>query len=321
MWLDILFIALGMAGLIWGADKIVEGASATALNLGVAPLTIGLTIVAFGTSAPEFFSSAVASIEDEAALAIGNAVGSNIFNVGAALGVAILIRPLDPPRALLRQEIPALLLVTAVTGLLFADLHLGLVDSLILLALLGLLAYRMINCRNEVMEAVDDEVDKEDLDIPSVSVWGAAAYIVLGLALLIAGAEILVSGASSIAAHLGVSSAIIGLTIVAMGTSLPEFASTVACLLRGQPDLAIGNIVGSNIMNLLIVLPFPGLLAVGPLESQLLYRDYMWMTGLTLALAVACFWTIRSGKLLSRFWGTCFLLMYGGWFFHMYNTL
>ncbi len=318
MLLDILFITLGFAGLIWGADKFVTGASVFALNFGVAPLMIGLTIVAFGTSAPEFFSSAVAAIEDQPQLAIGNAIGSNIFNIGVALGITTVIRPLTPPSSLLRQELPAMMLVTVVTGVLFADLYLGLIDGLVLIALLGFLAYRLF--RKKTTSLTPEAIDTE-LDIPSVSTWRAATYLFFGLVLLVAGAEALVNGASSVAVRMGVSSGIIGLTIVAMGTSLPELASTVAAVLRGHHDLAIGNIVGSNILNLLVVLPFPALLSAGYMDPTMLSRDFAAMLLMTFAMCAICFWTIRSGKPIGRIYGIGFLLMYGGWFATMYQQL
>lgn len=316
MWLDLLIITLGFAGLIWGADKFVAGASAVALNFGVAPLMIGLTIVAFGTSAPEFFSSAVAAIEDQPELAIGNAVGSNIFNIGVALGIATVIRPLTPPSSLLHQELPALLLVTVVTGLLFADLYLGIVDCLILIALL---AYRLFRTKTSTLTSADIEEKMADLEIPAITNLRAAAYLFFGLLLLIASAEALVTGASSAAVRMGASSGIIGLTIVTIGSSLPELASTVAAVLRGHHDLAFGNIVGSNILNLLVVLPLPGLLAVSVLDPAIMSPDYAAMLLMTLVLCGICFWTIKSGKAIGRMFGLSFLFMSGGWLLTMYQ--
>lgn len=313
MWLDVLIVALGFAGLIWGADKFVAGASAIALNWGVTPLMIGLTIVAFGTSAPEFFSSAVAAVENQAAIAIGNALGSNIFNIGVALGVAALIRPIVPPASLRRQELPILLLVTLVTGVLFANLTLGPYDSVILIALLVFVAVRLSRPQEKTADA-GNLPTADDANIAPMSTSRASLFLMIGLALLILGAEALVGGASAIATELGVSSAIIGLTIVALGTSLPELAACVASVLKGQSDLAIGNIVGSNILNLLVVLPFPGLLAAGLIEPGLLYRDYLSMLLMTLVLSTAIFWTIKSGKHIGRRIGAMFLLMYAAWF-------
>ena len=313
MWLDVLIVAFGFAGLIWGADKFVAGASAMALNWGVTPLMIGLTIVAFGTSAPEFFSSAIAAIEDQAAIAIGNALGSNIFNSGIALGIAALIRPIIPPSSMCKRELPALLLVTIVTGFLFANLYLGPYDSVILIALFAFVAVYLSRPEEDTGDGSATAHDEETSIIP-MSTSRASLFLMLGLALLIFGAEALVSGATAIATELGVSSAIIGLTIVAFGTSLPELAACVASVLKGQSDLAIGNIVGSNVLNLLVVLPFPGLLAAGLIETNLLTRDYLAMLAMTLVLAAAIFWTIKSGKSIGRACGVVFLLMYAAWF-------
>lgn len=315
MLLDILIICLGFAGLIWGADKFVFGASAFARNVGISPLVIGLTIVAFGTSAPEIFSSAASALAGEPELAIGNAIGSNIFNLGVALGVAIIIKPITPPKSLSRKEMPALLLVTAVCGAVLANLYLGMPDSLILIGVVGYFIYYLFTRRAAGLE-------EDDVALPDqVTTLRAAGYLALGLILLIIGAEALVSAAISIAGSLGVSSGIIGLTLVALGTSLPELAATVTCALRGHHELAIGNIIGSNIMNILVVLPFPGLLAAGSFNSDLFYRDYTAMMLMTLVLTAICFFAIRRGKQIGRLSGMAFLLLYIGWFGIMYYQI
>ena len=317
MLLDTVIIVLGFVGLIWGADKFVFGASALARNMGVSPLMIGLTIVAIGTSAPEIFSSAVSAWEGQPELAIGNAIGSNLFNVGVALGVAALIRPLKPPESLISKELPALMLVTVVTGALLYDRHLGLFDSAVLIAITFWFGYRLF--RKRVKSAAVPELDERE--ISRVNSLQATAYLVLGLILLVLSAEALVQAASSIASSLGVSTAIIGLTIVALGTSLPELAASVTCVLRGHYDLAIGNIVGSNILNLLVVLPFPGLLAPGPVEDSLFTRDYAFMFAATLLLSWFCFWGIRKSKLIGRVSGMLFLSIYCAWFTVMFIQL
>jgi cation:H+ antiporter len=317
MLLDVVIISLGFVGLTWGADKFVSGTSEVAKNLGVSPLMIGLTIVALGTSAPEIFSSAVAAINGQPALAIGNAIGSNIFNIGVALAIAIMIKPLTPPVSLLRKELPALLLVTLVTGVLFIDGYLGVLDSIVLLVMLAGLGYSLI--RKKAVS--DDDPDTDEEEESQTGLLRAIIYLVFGLALLILSAEALVSAASSIAETIGVSAGVIGLTIVALGTSLPELATTVTCALRGHHDLAIGNIVGSNIMNILMVLPFPGLLAAGPIESSLLARDYVTMLAMTLLLAVICYRAIKAKKQIGRMSGITFLLMYIGWFVVLYTQL
>ncbi|MDC3196395.1 calcium/sodium antiporter [Gammaproteobacteria bacterium] len=310
MFLDPIIIVLGFVGLVWGADKFVFGASVLARNLGVSPLMIGLTIVAFGTSAPEIFSSAVSALNDKPELAVGNALGSNLFNVGVALGVAALISPLKPPESLVKKEIPALLLVTFVTGALFLDLFLGVFDAVVLITITVYFAYRLF--RKKVKTGVMPELADEDLS--EISSLQASAYLVLGLALLVLSAEALVAAATSIAGSLGVSTAIIGLTVVALGTSLPELAASVTCALKGHHDLAIGNIVGSNILNLLAVLPFPGLFAPGVIEPALLYRDYIGVLTLTLLLAYFCYQGVKKGKMISRLNGAVFISIYLGWF-------
>ncbi len=310
MFLDTVIIVLGFVGLIWGADKFVFGASVLARNSGVSPLMIGLTILAFGTSAPEIFSSAVSALNDKPELAVGNALGSNLFNIGVALGVAALISPLKPPESLISKEIPALLLVTVVTGVLLLDLYLGVFDAVVLITITAYFGYKLF--RKRIRTGSLPELDDESLS--EVNSLQAIAYLVLGLALLVLSAEALVDAATSIAESLGVSTAIIGLTVVALGTSLPELAASVSCVLKGHHDLAIGNIVGSNILNLLAVLPFPGLVAPGPIEPALLYRDFSGVLILTLLLAYFCYKGIVKGKMISRFNGAVFLSIYFGWF-------
>ena len=310
MFLDTIIIVLGFIGLIWGADKFVYGASALARNLGVSPLMIGLTIVAFGTSAPEIFSSAVAALEDKPELAIGNALGSNLFNVGVALGLTAVISPIKPPESLINKELPALLLVTLVTGALLFDESLGIFDALVLISITGFFGYKIFQKR--IKSSVVPEI--EESKVAGINSIQAILYLILGLALLILSAQVLVGAASSIAEQLGVSTAIIGLTIVALGTSLPELAASITCVLKGHHDLAIGNIVGSNILNLLAVLPFPGLLSAGPFDPSLLYRDYFGVLILTLLLAFFCHRAIKKNKMIGRINGMIFLSIYGGWF-------
>ena len=310
MFLDTIIIVLGFIGLIWGADKFVYGASALARNLGVSPLMIGLTIVAFGTSAPEIFSSAVAALEDKPELAIGNALGSNLFNVGVALGLAAVISPIKPPESLINKELPALLLVTLVTGALLFDESLGIFDALVLISITGFFGYKIFQKR--IKSSVVPEI--EESKVAGINSIQAILYLILGLALLILSAQVLVGAASSIAEQLGVSTAIIGLTIVALGTSLPELAASITCVLKGHHDLAIGNIVGSNLLNLLAVLPFPGLLSAGTIDPSLLYRDYFGVLILTLLLVFFCHRAIKKNKMIGRINGMIFLSIYGGWF-------
>lgn len=321
MLINLGITVLGFIGLVWGSDKFAVGASALARNLGVSQLVIGLFILAFGTSAPEIFSSAVSALEGKPELAVGNALGSNIFNVGVALGIAALISPLKVPPGILKTEIPVLLLVTIFTGLLMANLYLGLIDALLLIGLTGLLAYKayLMKIRSREGRAKEEEyveaVDEFDLEQTEGIGNGKSLFLLaLGLVLLIVSAKALVMAATAIAESLGVSTAVIGLTVVALGTSLPELAVSVTCVLKGHYDLAIGNIVGSNILNLLAVLPFPGLFSPDPIEPMLLYRDYSAVLFLTLLLSFFCYMAIKRGKMIGRLYGASFLFIYGAWF-------
>jgi cation:H+ antiporter len=278
--------------------------------MGVSPLMIGLTIVAFGTSAPEIFSSAASVVENEPELAIGNALGSNIFNIGIALGIAALISPLRPPKSLFHKEIPALLFVTIVTGILFANLYLGFFDAIILMSITVFFGYKLF--RNRVKSSSLPEL--EDDNLMHLTNARASIYLVLGLALLVLSADAIVTACSSLAQTLGVSSAIVGLTVVALGTSLPEVAASAACALKGHHDLAIGNIVGSNILNLLAVLPFPGLFAPVELEPMLLQRDFVAMLLMTILLAWLCFRSTRSDMMIGRGYGVILISCYLTWF-------
>mgnify|MGYP001249395471 FL=1 len=307
MLVETAIIVLGFIGLIWGADKFVLGASGLAHNLGVPQLMIGLTIVAFGTSAPEIFSSAFSAWEGKPKLAIGNALGSNLFNIGLALGIAAIVRPLKPAESLIHKEIPALLIVTLATGAMLSDLYVGFFDAIVLMLITAYIGYRLF-CSPVRRE--DGEIQQAE-ELPN---WQAAAYLTLGLAFLIISAEALVYAASSVALTLEVSTAVVGLTVIALGTSLPELAASITCVLKGHHDLAIGNIVGSNILNLLVVLPFPGLLSSGSIEKELFYRDFISVLILTLLLAYLCYRSVKGNHRIGRFSGALFLLIYCGWF-------
>ena len=313
-----IIIVLGFLGLIWGADKFVSGASGLARNLGVSPLLIGLTIVAFGTSAPEIFSSAVAAIQKKPELAIGNALGSNLFNVGIALGIAALIKPLKAPESMLNRELPALLLVTVITGILIADLQLDLLDAILLIMITVFFIYRLLKQQIKSTKASVETTEQKSTRMKSLK---AVAYLTIGLLILVISAEALVQAASNIAEALGVSASIIGLTIVALGTSLPELAASVTCVLKNQDELAIGNIVGSNILNLLAVLPFPGIFAPGLIEANLFYRDFSVVTFLTILLCFFCYRSIKKEIHIGRVSGIIFLLIYCGWFTVMLNSI
>ncbi len=289
-------VVLGFALLIWGADRFVDGAAATARNLGVSPLMVGLLIVGFGTSAPEMLVSALAAWEGNSGLSIGNAVGSNITNIALILGIAALVRPMAVHSGLLRRELPILLAAILFALLIMIDGELNRVDGLLLLAGFVVQIYWTVSlARRERADALASEFEAE---IPTgMSTQRGLFWIGFGLLLLIGSSRILVWGAVEIATAFGISDLIIGLTIVAIGTSLPELAASVAAALKGEHDIAIGNVVGSNTFNTLAVLGLPGVIGPGPFDPELLTRDFPMMIGLTLALFAMAYGFRGEGKI------------------------
>ncbi|ROR29764.1 calcium/sodium antiporter [Inmirania thermothiophila] len=307
----------GVLALVWGADRFVAGAAALARGLGVSTLVIGLTVVAIGTSAPEILVSTMAALAGNPELAMGNAIGSNIANIGLILGVTGLVAPLTVRSATLRREFPVLLLVMLGTLLLLADGRLGRLDgALLVAAMVALLAWLVRTARRGGDDALQAELEAE---IPSEMRPGRALLLtVAGLVVLLGGSRAIVWGGVAIATHLGVSELVIGLTIVAVGTSLPELASSVAGALRGEPDIAIGNVIGSNMFNLLAVLPVAGLVAPGPVPGDLLARDLPVMNAITLALFVMAYGLRGPGR-IGRGEGALLLAAftaYLGWLYH-----
>jgi cation:H+ antiporter len=315
MFLNITLVFIGFAGLIWGGDRFVVGASSLARAFGISPLIIGLTVVAFGTSAPEIFSSAVAALNQQPELAIGNTLGSNLFNIGVVLGLTTLIVPLKPPPTLLKQELPFLLFITVLTGTLFFDLYLGPLDALCLCLIILFASFKIFRQKkgsNSI--ALTPNFNLRE-------VFFACGYILLGITLLIVGAEILVSSATNIAEYYSVPDVIVGLTIIAWGTSLPELATSVSCILKRKYDIALGNVVGSNLLNILAVLPFPGVLSPSVIEPIVFYRDYMLTLFVTLLLTGFCYYGVYADKKVGRLAGATFLLTYLGWFVLVLNEL
>jgi cation:H+ antiporter len=279
-------IVIGLFILVWGADRFVLGAASLARSLGVPPLLIGLTVVGFGTSTPEILVSTMAALEGSPGIAIGNALGSNIANIALILGVTALFSPLTVQSDMLRREYPILLAVSAGAFVLLADGHLGRVDGLILLAglVLSMLLLVSIGLRRRDHDPLAEEMEAE---IPyGLTALAASGWFLVGLIALIISSRLLVWGAIEVAVTLGISDLVIGLTIVAVGTSLPELAAAVMSAVKKEHDLAIGNVVGSNIWNLLAVLGIPGLLAPGVIPPEVVNRDMLVMLALTLALFV-----------------------------------
>lgn len=281
---NILLVIAGLVLLIWGADRFVHGAGAMARNLGIAPLLIGLTVVAFATSAPEILVSIVAALQHEPGLAFGNAIGSNIVNIGLVLGLTAMIRPIKLESATLRREMPALLAVSLLTVSLFLDTFLSRIDGIVMLT--GLVIVMVWLARLGMRSAANDPIAQDfDAEIPTdVSMLMASVWLLVGLGTLLVGAELLVDGAIGIAKLLGVSEVVIGITIVAFGTSLPELAVSLASALKGEYGLAIGNIVGSNIFNLLAVIGVAATIEPSALAPTVLSLHIFVMVAFTLVL-------------------------------------
>ncbi len=284
MLVNILLLIAGLALLMWGADRFVHGAAAAARNLGIAPLLIGLTVVAFATSAPEILVSVVAAIEKQPGLAIGNAIGSNIVNIGLVLGITAMVRPIEIESATLRREMPALLAVSLLTVSLFLDTYLSRMDGIVMLT--GLVIVMVWLVRLGTRSAANDPISRDfEAEIPTdVRMSMAIIWLVVGLGTLLIGAELLVNGAIGIATELGVSEVVIGILLVALGTSLPELAVSLASALKGEYGLAIGNIVGSNIFNLLAVIGIAATIEPSALPPTVLSLHIFVMVAFTLVL-------------------------------------
>ena len=315
MWLSLLALIVGFMTLVWSADKFLSGAAGAARNLGVSKMVIGLTVVSVGTSAPEILVAMAATLEGNPLLAVGNAIGSNIANIGLVLGVTAIVAPLPFSKRVRRTELPWLLGATLLALFLVFDLRLGFFDGLLLLAGLGLILYLLMFGKSSSHPDFAEAI-REDLEaLPQMKAWQNFAWLLGGLVILVLSAELLVWAATDIALRLGVSDMLVGLTIVAVGTSLPELAATVGSAIKGHTDIAIGNVVGSNILNILAVLSVPGLLATTDLEAVALWRDFGAMLALTVLLALFAY-AVGSRPVITRFEGSVMLLFWIG-----YNAL
>jgi len=306
---NIFELIVGLLLLIWGADRFVHGAAATARNLGVPPLLIGLTIVALATSAPEILVSLVAALRGEPDLAVGNAIGSNIANIGLVLGVVALLRPIELKSATLRREMPALLAVSLLAVSLFLDSHLSRVDGFVLLT--GLIIVMIWLTRLGIRSSSSAPLRADfDAEIPKhMSMRVAVLWLLVGIGSLLLGAELLVDAAVEIAQTMGVSEVVIGVTMVALFTSLPELAVSAVAAFRGEFGLAIGNIVGSNIFNLLAVLGVAATVAPAVLPPSVLSLHIFVMVAFTLVLFAMTYEYEGRGQ-ITRFEGFALIAAY-----------
>ncbi len=314
--LAIMSVAVGVALLTFGADLLVRGATTLALRLGISPLVIGLTVVALGTSLPEVAVSANAAVAGQGSVALGNVIGSNIFNVLIVLGVAALVRPLVVDRQLIRFDVPVMIAASALVPIVAYDQLIGMADGFALAALGGLYAgVLFVLVKRPGARWGHDPVGGKGGTLRNL------VLVAAGAALLVVGARLLVSGATAIATALGATQLVIGLTVVAAGTSLPELATSLAALRRGQRELAVGNVIGSNVFNVFFVLGLAGVLAPDgiPVPSGVMTFDLPIMIGATLA----CLPIFFTGWSVSRAEGAVFVLFYVAYvtylFFHLSN--
>jgi len=297
-------ILTGILLLVWSADRFVDGASSVARNLRVPPMVIGLTIVSIGTSLPEMIVAAMAALDANRDLGIGNAIGSNIANIGLVLGVTALIMPLAVKSMTLRREMPVLFLVTAFAFALMSDGELDFIDGVMLLT--GLVLMLIWIARIGLKDRHDPLVQEFTESIPDqMTMRQSVFWFMIGLLVLMASSRMVVWGAVEVAHALGVSDLVIGLTIVAIGTSLPELVASITSALKGEADMAIGNVIGSNMFNLLAVLAMPALIYPGTFAAPALLRDFPIMLGFTIALFMVSF-GLKLGK-VNRFEGALLL--------------
>lgn len=308
-WLAVLG---GFALLVWSAERFVMGASGMARNLGVTPLVIGMTIMGFGTSAPEMLVSVMAASNGNPAIGIGNALGSNIANIGLVIGTTAIIMPMAVESRILKREYPVLFAITLLAGVLLMDNAIDRLDGTILTGCTILLILWLIRVGKQPRNT--DPLQTEfEIEIPTdLSMARAIFWTLAGLIFLVLSSRILVWGAVDIARDLGVSDLVIGLTIIAVGTSLPELAASVMSALKKEHDMAIGNIIGSNMFNLLAVMALPGLIAPTSLEPVVLYRDYLVMLALTITLFIMAYGFRAPGR-VNRFEGSLLLASFAAY--------
>ncbi len=307
-----LAIIFGLILLVWSADRFVEGSAATARYFGMPPLLIGMVVVGFGTSAPELTVSVLAALQGNAGIALGNAYGSNITNIALILGISALINPLVVHSQVLRKELPILLGVTALAAFQLWNGYLSRWDAWVLLFVFAI--YLFWSVREALRHRSDTLAQEVEVELKShpLPLRAALLWVGVGLVLLIISSRILVWGAVSIAHALGVSDLIIGLTIVAVGTSLPELASSVVAARKGEHDIAVGNIIGSNLFNTLMVVGLAGVLRPLEVPHEVFSRDIMVMALVTLALFAMGYDKQGEGK-ITRLKGGLLLLVYLGY--------
>ena len=323
MILSIAAIVVGLVLLVWSADRFVDGAVGVAQFFGMSTFLIGMVIVGFGTSAPEMVVSILSAMNNSPQLALGNAYGSNIANIALILGATALIMPLVVKKQAMTRDIPILILTTILTVFLLKDGNVSFADGMaLLIAFVVIMTFNILSelnaKRKRKKDGVKDESDSDFETTEKVSIAKSILLLIVGLGLLVVSSRMLVWGAINVALALGVSDLLIGLTIVAVGTSLPELASSIAAARRGENDLAVGNIIGSNIFNTLTVVGLAAVIApIKAMDPEVLSRDLPIMSALTLLLFLICIpFKKKNGKRIGgfgRLGGALFLSLYVGY--------
>ncbi|MBP6682078.1 MAG: calcium/sodium antiporter [Halioglobus sp.] len=314
-------VVFGLALLAWSADRFVEGSASAAGHYGIPPLLIGMVIVGFGTSAPEMVVSALASLQGNSGIALGNAYGSNITNIALVLGIGALIAPITVHSQVLRKELPLLVLITLLAAWQLRDGSVTRLEAAVLMAVFAsLMGWTIWQGLRNKKDALGEEMEHE-LEERAMPLGRALFWIVVGLVLLIVSSRMLVWGAVEIAHHFGVGDLIIGLTVIAVGTSLPELAATIIAARKGEHDIALGNVLGSNLFNTLAVVGIAGLISPMSVGPEVLMRDISVMAGLTLSLFVMGIG--RDGKLgrINRLEAACLVACYLGYTAYLVNTV
>ena len=308
---DIVFFLVGLLGLYLGAEWMVGGASRLAVNVGIRPIVVGLTVVAFGTSSPELAVSLIAVFEQSDGIAIGNIIGSNIANIGLILGVSALVKPLRVDSDVLRRELPIMVVVSILFIALLYDGTIGLWDGCILFA--GLLSY----LGYQLKDVFKGDTQEKNVRLGEASAprngWNVMLFLV-GLGTLVVGAKLMIDSGVVIARQFGISEIVIGIALVAIGTSLPELATSLVSALRGESDISVGNIIGSNLFNIMCVVGLVAMVSPLSVDRELLYFELPIM----LVFSLVLFPFMRTGFVLSRLEGGLLLLGYGLFIFSLF---
>jgi len=314
-------IITGLILLVWSADKFIEGAAATAQHFGMPPLLIGMVIIGFGTSAPEMVVSALSAWQGNPGIALGNAYGSNITNIALILGITALVSPLFVSSQVLRKELPILALVTVLAAWQIWDGEISRLDALVLLCVLAvIMAWTIWQGMKKKSDSLAIEV-KASLNVPVMPLRTALFWLIAGLSFLVLSSRVLVWGAVEVAQGFGVSDMIIGLTVIAIGTSLPELASSVIAARKGEHDIALGNIIGSNLFNTLAVVGIAGTIHPMVVGPEVFSRDIMVMSALTLSLFVLGFGTRNRQGRINRLEGSVLLACYIAYTAYLVSTV